>query len=283
MSAAEFVYTVLLKPPLLKAAANAVLLRIVPEYLEVHGVKVALNQRDPVVSGALTLGVYEPGERNFIQRNCRGNDTVLDIGANVGLYTAITAHLAGPKGRVIALEPDPENFSYLQKTIQANGFSNVHAVQAAAAENNGEATLYVSSSNRGDNRMYANELCGDEVKVKIVRLDDLLPSLQVSELNFIKIDVQGFEGHVMAGLKETIRRSPSLVMLAEFWPDGLERAKTNPEEYLSLLESLDLRLFELVGNKGEIRPLDSKRGIIERNPGRKYTNIVAAKRGRDIS
>jgi FkbM family methyltransferase len=283
MSAAEFVYTVLLKPPMLKAAANSLLLRIVPKYLKVNGVTVALNQRDPVVSGALTLGVYEPGERAFIQRTCRPGDTVLDVGANVGLYTAMTAHLAGPKGRVIALEPDPENFGYLQQTIQANSFANVHAVQAAAAGETGEATLYVSASNRGDNRMYANEMCGDQLKVKIVRLDDLLPTLQVNTLDFIKIDVQGFEGQVMEGLKETIRRSPSLVMLAEFWPDGLQRAKTNPEEYLDLLESLGLRLFELVGNKGEIRPLDSKRGIIDRNQGRKYTNIVAAKQGRQIS
>jgi hypothetical protein len=78
---------------------------------------------------------------------------------------------------------------------------------------------------------------------------------------------------VLQGMKETIARSPNLTGLMEFWPFGLRSAGTEPEEFLNELEQLDLRLYELT-QKGRLRPLTDKKNLIDRHPGRQYTNVV---------
>src|ERR1700689_999285 len=110
MHVAEFVYTVMLRPKPLKAMANAVIRWCIPSRLKRHGAVILLNQQDAVVSGAITFGVYERAETAFFCAVCRPGMTFLDIGANIGYYAALASGRLGPHGRMIRLEPDPENF-----------------------------------------------------------------------------------------------------------------------------------------------------------------------------
>lgn len=272
----EFIYTVLLKPRPLRVAANSVLRAIIPSSIAVGKVRIVLNPHDPVVSGAIALRVYERRELAFVRCALAAGMTILDIGANLGFYTAIFAEAVGDGGKVIAFEPDPENFHFLHKTIEANSFSNVVPINAAAARRSGIMRLYTSRENRGDNRLYANELSDGSVDVKVLCLDEYLPGIGVKEVDFIKIDVQGFEGEVLGGLEQTIRSSRTLTMLAEFWPQGLRRAGTDPLELLERLESYGLSLNDL-GDHGRTTPVTDKKALIARYQGREYTNIVARK------
>lgn len=274
MNIAEFIYTVVLRPKPLKILANAVILRIIPSRLNLDGAVVVLNPNDPVVSGALTFGVYEKPETKFFCVVCKPGMTFLDIGANVGYYTALAIARIGENGRIIALEPDQENFSYLQETVAANGAQNTTCFQKAAAAENGSRTLYMSASNRGDNRLYANEFPGSTSQVDVCTIDTLLAQLGVATVDLVKVDVQGFEGHVLRGMGETIRRSGNLILLMEFWPFGLRSAGTNPEELLSEMERAGLKLCKLT-QRGTIVPLRDKNDIIVHHPGRRYTTIVA--------
>lgn len=272
----EFVYTVVLRPRPLKAIANTAIRAILPPTVRCGPVRVVLNPRDPVISGALMLGVYERTELAFIRKAIQPGMTVLDIGANVGLYSALCGKAVGTSGKVIAFEPDPESVQYLEKTIRANSLSNVQVVPKAASSLKGVTRLYTSSSNRGDSRLYNHELSDGSVEIETVRLDEFLPSIQVETIDFIKIDVQGFEGHVLGGLQETVRRSPRVVMMSEFWPDGLRRANTDPLQLLQELEQWGLGLYEMeVG--GAVKPIPDKEAFIARLRGREYTNVVASK------
>lgn len=273
MTIAEFLYVNVLGRKPLRTLTNAVIRRIVPAELEVGGAKVALNPHDPVISGALTFGVYERPETRFFRAVCRPGMTFLDIGANVGYYTALALPRIGSTGRVIALEPDPENFHYLQATIRANRAANVIAIPKAAGAAAGSMKMYTSSTNRGDNRLYANTWSDGSCDVEVCTIDDLLHELGIGAVDLIKMDVQGFEGHVLEGMKETIRRSPNLTAMIEFWPFGLQSAGTPPEAFLNQLEQLDLHVYELT-KKGALAPVTDKQSLIRRHPGRKYTNIV---------
>jgi FkbM family methyltransferase len=202
--------------------------------------------------------------------------TFLDIGANIGYYTALASGRIGEQGRIVALEPDPENFRYLQQNAAANGARNVICIQKAAAGESGFLRLYVNRENRGDNRLYANDLCDSSYEVEVATVDAVLEECGVTRVDLVKIDVQGFEGHVLRGMKETIRRSDSLILLTEFWPFGLRSAGTPPEDVLVELEEAGLRLYELT-EKGRLARLTDKKAFIERHPGRKYANIVAVR------
>src|SRR5690242_1737917 len=113
MHVAEFIYTVVLRPRVLKSLANAIILAVIPARVKRHGAVVVLNPEDPVVSGALATHIYEKPETKFFCQVCRPGMTFLDVGANVGYYTALAIARVGDRGKVIALEPDPENFQYL--------------------------------------------------------------------------------------------------------------------------------------------------------------------------
>ncbi len=120
MNVAEFVYTTVLRPTWLRARVNRLIIALLPAFVRIGNAVVVLNPQDPVVSGALALGVYERCEIALMQRLCKPGQVMVDIGANVGLYTAIAGLALGPSGRVIAMEPEPESFGYLQKTMEAN-------------------------------------------------------------------------------------------------------------------------------------------------------------------
>ena len=151
---------------------------------------------------------------------------------------------------------------------------NVICVNKAAADRNGMLTLHTSASNRGDNRLYSNDLSESSVQVEICTIDSLLQSLEGSPIvDFVKIDVQGFEGHVFQGMQRTLRQSPNLTLLSEFWPFGLRSAGSNPEDVLHKLEATGLTLHELTSH-GTLNPLGNKKDFIDRFPGRCYTNIV---------
>jgi FkbM family methyltransferase len=182
----------------------------------------------------------------------------------------------GPNGNVIALEPDPESYQYLEQTIKANAVGNVQAFQIAASDSPATLPLFISKDNRGDNRLYAPAEKRPQIEVKARPVDELLSENNINTVDFIKIDVQGYEPKVIAGLKKTITRSQNLTILMEFWPKGIAEAGGDAEKFLEDLRKLGLTLFELKSD-GDLRKLTDDLDLISRHQGRKYTNLVGRK------
>ena len=274
----EFVYTVMLKPWPLRQLTNSLLRAMVPKSVRRGPATIVLNPKDPVISGALALGVYERAEADFFLSVCEKGMCVLDIGANVGFYTAIACHAVGSSGQVIALEPDPESYRYLERTIEANRVDNVRAFQLAASDERTKKRLFLSMDNRGDNRLYDPKESWNSVEVETVTVDGLFAELGLEKVDLIKMDVQGAEGYVLGGMKGIIEQSESLLLMSEFWPLGLRQANTDPLELLVQLEGLGLELYELVD---ETRPkkISDKRAFVGRYPGRKYATLLGARGG----
>lgn len=273
---AEFVYTRLFRPKPLRTLVNGIIKRLLPRQVRYGNAVICLNPADPVISGALALRVYERKETRFINEYLKPDDLFIDIGANVGYYTAIAIHRVGDKGRVVALEPDPVSFACLERTVAANAPAAVDAFNMAATDAEGERVLYVSSENRGDNRFHQFAGSTDKVKTRTITVDSLLTQISLpTRLGgiFVKIDVQGSEGLVMRGMKNTIMNAGRVVLLMEFWPQGLRNMGTDPDGLLTELEQLGLDLYEL-GNSGVPARIADRAALIDRLQGRKYTNIV---------
>lgn len=273
---AEFVYCYLLRPWPLRQLTNWTIRKLLPKQVEIHGATVVLNPADPVVSGALHFGVYEKAETRFFQSACRDGMTFLDVGANLGYYTALAARAVGPNGRVLAVEPDPDSFGYLEQTIAANAVGNVEAFPVAASDAPAILPLYISTDNRGDNRLYASDGERPQVEVKARPLDTLLRDNKIDTVDLIKIDVQGYEPKVIAGLRETITASPNLTLLTEFWPQGIDEAGEDANEFLQTLRELGLTLHELKPD-GSLAELTDDTDLIARHQGRRYTNLIGRK------
>lgn len=278
MTIAEFVYTVLLRPRPLRRAANATIRALLPQKVRVGAASVWINPEDPVISGALTLGVYERGEIAYFRSRFAADMTFIDVGANVGLYSALALSTPGFRGRVLAIEPHAESRAYLQKTIQANG-GTAQICDLAASDSPGTLTLYKNPENKGDNRLYPDPLLRGEERIAADTLDNICRRYGITSAQFIKIDVQGAEAQVMRGAKELLAASTDCILMTEFWPYGLARCGADGLAYLQLLQDSGFRLYEL---GRDLAPVNDARALVERTQGRRYANLVGIKGARAL-
>lgn len=185
-------------------------------------------------------GVFEPCETALCQSLIGPGDRVLDIGANIGYYTLLFCDLVSPSGSVTAIEPDPENFARLQRNLSAqvaDGRARLHRV--ALGSEACTARLYQADESAGLHRMYSSVCCNDNgTDVAVITGD----SLDLAPLDFIKIDIEGYEPAALRGLARTLENSPNLKILSEFSPLSLWEAGFSPIAFLEEMRSLGLRL-----------------------------------------
>ena len=96
---------------------------------------------------------FDPRERALLTERLKGDFVLLDIGASVGGYTLAVAAVAGPRARILAVEPLPSLFERLTYNIRQSDFANVKAVCCALADVDGEVTLFVNTHNQGESSM----------------------------------------------------------------------------------------------------------------------------------
>lgn len=201
---------------------------------------------------SLYLPVYEVYKRvsdraelRLMRASIRPGMRCADVGANVGFTTRVMAALAGPAGKVYAFEPSPENFDILGRRRLG---ANVQLFQAALGATSGEITLYVSDDMNVDHRTYPTENARRQVRVPQATLDEAVPD---GALDFVKMDVQGYELNVLAGMKRLLESRRPLTMIVEFWPWGIRRAGGKPDDLPAILRSAGFSLSMVSGERVE--------------------------------
>jgi FkbM family methyltransferase len=165
-------------------------------------------------------------ERHLLQRLLKPGMAVIDVGANVGYYLLFFKRTCGKGSAVICIEPSPENLPELRATIGRNQFPSVTVLPIAAGDMDGTVHIHA-----GINSGVCEGATG-EYEVPIGQLDTLISDEKV---DFIKIDVEGYEGCVLRGSVAILHRlHPTLFV--EIHPHLL--VKTTGEELLGLVESI---------------------------------------------
>jgi FkbM family methyltransferase len=225
-----------------------------------------------VVLALHRVGLMGTKEADLLKKLIEPGMQVLDVGANIGLYTLLLARLVGDAGRVFGFEPEPNLFSVLCENCAVNRATNITPFQIAAGDENGRATLQQSTFNSGDNRLGERKFDVQSIEVEVARLDDVLPMRNVQ---FIKLDVQGQELAALTGMEQVLTSSPGVRMLFEFWPAGLRAAKASPESLFKFLRERGFLIFEM--EAGPLRRLDSPAGLISQLGTKRYTNLLASR------
>jgi FkbM family methyltransferase len=175
------------------------------------------------------------GDVPWLASHIKPGMTVVDVGANIGYYTLVFADLVGASGRVIAFEPDPDLYSAAVENVRRNGKADtVRLHNCALGAHAGELHLLRGHFNSGDNRLRrADPGSARAVAVRVMRLDDVLGAEKV---DWIKIDVQGWECDVLEGMGQTLARNiETLKVCFEFWPHGIRQAGRDPQEAVAIL------------------------------------------------
>lgn len=162
----------------------------------------------------IRLGLFEPGEPEYqiLDSLVTSGDWALDVGANVGHYTARLSSLVGPAGRVFAFEPIPETFEVLAANALHFPFRNVSLINAAASDHAGLVSMDVPFWNNGLKNYYEAHISqgGGGLQVYCCPLDSFLFEKRVS---LVKIDAEGHEMPVLSGIRGLLERDrPALIV-----------------------------------------------------------------------
>ena len=199
------------------------------------------DQRDQHVSkGIAEDGVWESYETQLILERLKPGIHFVDVGANIGYYTLLAADQMGEEGFIAAFEPDPDNYALLQKNLQHNQFSQVDAVSAGLSEHDSDGELFLSDTNFGDHQIYD---AGEGRVSRSIRLIHGANYLQgkIPHIDLLKIDTQGAESKVIAGLLPLLQKSGNkLTMIIEFWPYGLRQSGSSAHQLVDMLSGLNL-------------------------------------------
>jgi FkbM family methyltransferase len=177
------------------------------------------DDNDLAVGRHVAGGVYEPEIAAQLRAHLRPGMAMLDVGANIGLFTMLGASLVGPTGHVTAVEPNPSNIRMIEASRRANGFDHVVVAGCAVGQAVGVLELQSSYSN-GMTSAPGGDLAAllEARLVPAVPLARLLPERPIG---FIKIDCEGAEYTALSSIRDRLRRDRP-VIVSEFNPGLLE-------------------------------------------------------------
>ena len=236
--------------------------------------KLLLNPNDPVLSGALMLNAFEKHFAEAFRSHIEQGMIIVDVGANIGYYTLIAAIRTGESGKVIACEPESENMQFLQRMTRANSLTTVVLLEYALGDEDARAPLYLHPDNKGKHSLLKVE-GHTPVQIETRALDKLFPTLGISRIDVIKIDIEGWEAKALKGMNELLKKfHPTLFF--EFAPVRIRMTGEDPLDTLESLCALGYELAQIDERTGKfISITDNNEFIMTLHGYDGYANIRA--------
>ncbi len=149
-------------------------------------------------------GGWEPDAQQLMVKNIRADSVVYDVGANYGIHTLLMARLAS-NGIVYAFEPVPEICTALEENVSINNFQNVRCVRLALSDCGGEAAFTKGLHVGAGGLTLPSRVPDDQISVTTTTVDQFVFEQNNPPPDFIKMDVEGAEGKVLAGGEQVLK------------------------------------------------------------------------------
>lgn len=163
---------------------------------------------------------WEP-EVELIRYFVKSGDSALDLGANIGWYSAVLAKLVGENGKVYAVEPIPETFALLSTVVARLGLNNVDLFNCAVSDKKGTAVMEIPRHDYGGTNYYMAKIVSgnhshshlERFEVPLRSVDDLLSGSLAERVTFVKCDVEGHELAVIRGAAQFFQKTKPAMMI----------------------------------------------------------------------
>jgi FkbM family methyltransferase len=222
---------------------------------DVHGIRFVLYPFDRKNLSCLITRFHDIPEFQVIPGLVTDGNTAIDIGANAGLYSVLFSRLCGRTGRVWAFEPVPETYWRLKETLALNRCENVIPVQAAVSDKAGTVTMNLFESQFSEwNSLGIRTVVTTDgvhhsptssVQVPSYALDKFCEQQQIELINFLKVDVEGFELAVFRGAETLLRERRVDYICYEIAKVPLKSAGTDTRTVLKFLETYGYLTYRL--------------------------------------
>ena len=235
----------------------------------IYGCYLFVDTRDMSLAPQLLAhGQWEQGVAALLRRILRPGMTIIEVGANVGYFSILSASLVGEAGKVCCFEPNPRLARLLREGSEVNGMSGRIAVaEKAVWSSSTEIDFYLlrdhmgsSSANSSIHRTaQAFNDRTEKIVVQTVTLDDYRSA--ESGVDLLKIDAEGAELHVIQGARRLLERNPGIRMIMEFYPSNF----ADPDDagrLLDLLRSLGFGWQAVDTDNPAFPPREISRGAL---------------------
>jgi len=255
--------------------------------LEVNGYKMRVMKGDPGISQELqTFRTHEPLSTKLISGLLKKGMTCLDIGANIGYYVLLESNIVGDEGKVIAIEPSPPNYDCIKNNLELENTKNVEAFNFAAGDTEGKIRFFVNKRSNGCKVLLEGEeppnRPGTITNVPVRKVDIFLEEIKVDKVDFVRMDVEGYELNIFEGMANTIRKSKPIVQLeVHKGRMGIENTKKFFEFFknngykVNSYHQRDLDL-PIIGTLSDIKQydIDTLMGMLEEKSLPNYFNLT---------
>ena len=153
-------------------------------------------------------GSHEPTVEDLIRQHVGAESVAIDVGANVGVHSLV---MASRGATVLAIEPNPIVYRRLLSNIDLNGFTNIRAQNIAISDSPGELCFSFPASDE-TNQGSGAVMSGGNTRVPAVTLDRLVEIEGLDRVDFLKIDVEGWEPAVLAGAEQVVAKHRPLLV-----------------------------------------------------------------------
>lgn len=242
------------KKRIIKIISNSIKLPFQPVAIRtLHRFKICVNPRfaKGVEYSLYKTGTYEAGTLHIIRKILKNGDVVIDIGANIGLMSLFSSRLIGEKGKVFCFEPEPDTYEILKKNIALNKLNNIFTYPFALGNTEEAALIYPNIEiNRGAASILKTDGTNGK-RIQIKKLDNFIFDNNVTNIKFIKIDVEGFELQVLRGAAALLAVENAPIICLEFSIVNLEN--NNYAEIYEYIKGINkYRLFKFSKYKDQI-------------------------------
>jgi FkbM family methyltransferase len=237
-----------------------------PEYLykdgsfrnvAIHGVKYKLDI-SKVVDHYVYFHFPEDGY-DLVMEDIRNAGFILDIGANIGITSLFFTRI-NPNVKVLAFEPHPANFKRAKEHLEMNNLNRVELLNIGLGDTATTAKMAeVDPHNPGMNRILPDVSGLPSTEIRVEVLDEVLKSKAYAKIDFVKIDVEGYEYAVLEGGREVLSRDRPVIYL-EFDDEYLQEQGSSAHKLISLLVSYGYSRFYRAQPFTEVNPNDDFRG-----------------------
>ena len=178
----------------------------------------------------------------------RPGHIVIDIGANIGTFALAAARYTGTSGKIVSIEPHPDNLRYLRRNVRQNGLSNVRVVEGAVSASRGRLHLFVSLESGLHSTLLDHGV--GSIEVETYPLSQIMSDAGVSTCDLLKIDCEGAEHDILPGIEaQTWRRIRRVAM--EYTVPIRDWSFTNPRpEHVAQKRAMADSLVEILSTNG---------------------------------
>jgi FkbM family methyltransferase len=203
---------------------------------------------------ALDEGGEDPFMTELFETSIPRGGAVIDGGAYIGYHTLLAAQRTGPRGKVLAFEPNPISYRALRRNVRENGYEHrVIALPLGVAAWSGRRTFYVGARDAGRSGLFVPERWRETTRTRTLSLDS---SVAGRSIDVIKLDIGGGEVDALRGMKRTLELSPSARLFVECNPDALTRAGTSAGALLDELRDLGCEIRVIDEDLRSLRTVD---------------------------